>query len=453
MSDLYKIIKQLQETQGNNAKLAILRENKDNVLLREYMKAVYDPAINYYITKIPPAKAEDVADFDLELIHHIVDNIAGRVFTGDRAKQALKSYNAGMSEEGQELLKLLIKRSIGASVGETMVLKTWPGLFFVPPYMRCSLMDDKIKAKFEKESNFFIQLKADGSFAYLYVDSFTKDNQVITRNGNKYPKALADRLAENLSDGVYVGELEVFVHKTAHDGKYIELLDRKTGNGILNSILQGDESELDNYEVFMSAWDLLAHEEFEDGESSKLYATRWDELTRSVFTAPYVNEIDTRIVSSLEEAYKVYSEYTVAGKEGAVIKTCTHKWKDGTSKECVKLKIEFEAEYVVTGAYEGEGKAAGMLGGIDCQSSDGKIKFSCGSGFTDEQRKKYWDGSLTGRVVTIKANDVVTKRDSDTASLFLPIFVEFRDDKQNVGADSYERVIEQLNACKGISVK
>jgi len=40
MPTLYEIIKSLQTTQGSNAKQAILDANKNNELLREYMKAV-----------------------------------------------------------------------------------------------------------------------------------------------------------------------------------------------------------------------------------------------------------------------------------------------------------------------------------------------------------------------------------------------------------------------------
>lgn len=449
MSDLYSIIKQLQEAQGSNAKQAILNANKDNELLREYMKAVYDPAINYYQTKIlkPKNFSKDNLEFGKGALIEL-KSLSQRKITGNLAKDCLSNLYSLYDEDGRYLIELVIKRSIGASVGETMVLKTWPGLFFVPPYMRCSLMDEKVKAKFKNESDFFVQLKADGSFAYLVVDHFN-GHRVVTRNGNTYPTELAKHLAGNLPDGAYVGELEVYQQTCYQDT--LELLDRKTGNGKLNSLLQGDVDILDQYEVFMSAWDYLSLEEFEQGKSEDGYAKRFDDLCYHLEKSPYVDVIETHIVNSLEEAYKIYSDYTSNGYEGAIIKTCTHKWKDGTSKECVKLKIEFEAEYVITGYYEGEGKAEGMLGGLSCQSSDGVVKFNVGSGFNDEQRKHFWSirEDLVGKVVTIKANDVVTKRGSEDVSLFLPIFQFFRPDKSE--ADSYHRVMQQLNAVKGIS--
>ena len=462
MNNLYSIIKQLQDTQGTKAKQSILDTHKDNEELREYMKAVYDPSINYYQTKVKAApKVPPVGTFKgyaiaqltvepksfIDIVKAIVENLAGRKITGNKAVEWLSDIHYCLDEDRKKLIELLIKRSIGAGVGDTMVLKTWPDLYFVPPYMRCSLLDDKIRAKFDKQDKFAVQLKADGSFAYLLVDNFNKNYEVITRNGNHYPTEFAKELSCNLPDGVYVGELEVYER---FDNNCV-LLDRKTGNGILNSILQGDLTKLDDNVVFMSAWDVLSIEEFVEGYSDIPYTNRFDDLCYFAEKGARIDVIETHFVESMEEAFKIYQDFLAQGKEGAVIKTLTHKWKDGTSKECVKLKIEFEAEYVITGLYEGEGKAAGMLGGFHCESSDGRIKFSVGSGFTDEQRKLFWSNTsewgLIGKVVTVKANDIVESKNSDSYSLFLPIFVEVRTDKNS--ADTYEQVKYMLKACRG----
>lgn len=450
--NLYQIVKSLQDAKGNLAKQAILDENKDNELLREFMKATYDPAINYYITKVPAAKAEDVADFDLELIQFIVAYIGGRVYTGDAAKGRLKAFSACLNEEGQELLKLLIKRSIGASVGETMVLKTWPDLIFIPPYQRCSLMDDKIKAKFDGLKSFYVQPKLDGSFAYAVKD-VASPSEVITRAGSKYPTWFSERLLSEAPEGfVWVGEIEVY--KTVDQPASEEvLLSRQEGNGILNSVLQsGNEEEFEGLIFRLTAWDILTVDEFELEYTTVSYKVRLENLYNSYeeYEMPNILPIQTHTVWSVKEAYGIYSQFTQAGLEGAVIKNPAFIWKNGTSKEQVKLKIAFEADYVITGYYEGEGKAKGMLGGVSGATSDGKIQFNCGSGFSDDLRKYLWSirEELPGKIFTAIANDVVSKRDSNVKSLFLPIFSEIREDKKIVKADSYERVMEQLEASK-----
>ena len=158
--------------------------------------------------------------------------------------------------------------------------------------------------------------------------------------------------------------------------------------------------------------------------------------------------VDTYTVNSLEQAYTIYSKYTAQGLEGVVIKTKDFKWSSGTSKECVKLKIEFECDLEVVAITEGTGKASNMMGSITLKSSDGIIVTDCGSGFSDKDRQEWWWGRVNriGSIVTVKANDIISKRDSDVKSLFLPIFLEHRLDKAE--ADSYTRCVEQLEAAK-----
>jgi hypothetical protein len=54
-----------------------------------------------------------------------------------------------------------------------------------------------------------------------------------------------------------------------------------------------------------------------------------------------------------------------------------------------------------------------------------------GTGFDDEQRKEYWSNrnSLKGNIVAVQYNAKIKSKSNDLGSLFLPVFVEMRDDK------------------------
>ena len=69
-----------------------------------------------------------------------------------------------------------------------------------------------------------------------------------------------------------------------------------------------------------------------------------------------------------------------------------------------------------------------MLGNLICESADGAVKVSVGSGLTDLQRKEFANENLVDRIVAIKYNSRIKNKLGDE-SLFLPIFVEIRDDK------------------------
>lgn len=447
---LYDIVKSLQNAQGSLNKQTILMQHKDDKLFKEYMRAVYDPAINYYQKKIPKyKKALPHTSSLIESRLHDLLPLTEREVTGDAAVKYLFNLFNRDSLEGQELLELIINRSIGASVGDTMVLKTWPDLYFTVPYQRCSLLDTKAKEKFSKLPLMYVQEKCDGSFLYLAKEA-GKAPEAITRAGSRYPKEFAQKLAEGVPDGfVLIGELLVYEDVSTH-GDYV-LLDRQTGNGILNSILKGGEVD-GKYEFKMKAWDCISPEEFKAGRSKMEYM---DRLT-SLFYMYDCNEpknvepLKNKAVKTLEEAYTIYSDFTAQGSEGAVLKTPDFIWKDGTSKDCVKMKVEFEIDLEITHVTEGTGKAAGMMGSVGVKTSEGGLTSDVGTGWSDDMRKYIWEirEDVPGKILALKANDIISKRGSETKSLFLPVAIEIRLDKTE--ADSLEQCEKILASAKGL---
>ena len=111
-------------------------------------------------------------------------------------------------------------------------------------------------------------------------------------------------------------------------------------------------------------------------------------------------------------------------------------WEDKRSKTQIKFKGELECDLKIVGIEEGTGKYAGMLGAIQCESADGVIKVSVGSGFKDEQRKTLGK-EVIGKIAAIKYNMRI-KNKAGEESLFLPIVLEIRDDKEV--ADSSEDI-------------
>ncbi len=447
---LFEIVKSLQEAQGNIAKQAILMQHKDNALFKEYMRAVYDPSINYWQKKLRHSDLKTwsgTQEFAAIDIHFMLNEIADRRVTGLAAEASLNGFVSALNNEGRELIQLMLNRSIGASVGDTMVLKTWPDLYFTVPYQRCSLLDAKAKEKFSKLPLMYVQEKCDGSFLYL-VKEAGKAPEAITRAGSKYPKEFSAMLASGVPEGVVlIGELLVYPHFYAP----YEPCNRQVGNGMLNSILKGGEVDA-NFDYKMTAWDILTPEEFKAGKSEYTYDDRLTELqyVTDYDTANNISFVNTTPVSTLEEAYKIYSDFTAQGKEGAVLKTGSFLWKDGTSKDCVKMKVEFEIDLKITGVVEGSGKASGMMGALQLTSSCGGLTTDVGTGFTDDMRKVFWmcKHDMVGKIVSIKANDIISKRDRDTKSLFLPVFIEERLDK--TVADSLEDCQRILDAAKGL---
>jgi hypothetical protein len=441
---LYKIIESLKSASGSNAKQAILTEHKDNELFKEFMRVTYDPAISYFISKCP-IRTHDFSEyaFSKGTIDALVFTLAGRDLTGGWAAKWLQNLVNSLNSEGQELLKLLINRSVGAGVGDTLVLKVFPKLFFVPAYMRCSLVNEKTLKPFMTGEMFALQKKADGQYCSLYTS-----RKAYTRAGNAYPDWLVSQLLTGQKSymslkRVILGEVLVCEKSSGN------VLNRQVGNGLINSALKGaDFSEFKDYEFFMECWDMLTEEEFEMGYSDTPYDRRFKDMTDIVeWEMENVLVIQTYFIDTMEEAYALNGGLMCEGFEGSVIKTLTHKWRSHTSPFNVKLKVVFEIDLEVEEIVEGSGKYVGMMGAVKLKSRCGKLRTDVGTGFSDQQRKDIFEFGLP-KIVTIKANDIIGKRGSDTFSCFLPVFLEARLDK--TVADTYDECVAQLNAAKGI---
>ena len=177
---VYEIITGLQAAKGTKAKSAILLENAGNIELNSYLRAVFEPTVNYYIAKM---KFEETPEGDVANLGswlNLMDKLASREVTGNEARNYLQGVYNALNNEQRVLLKLLINRNIKAGVAAGSINKVMPGLIREVPYQRCCLPKDSNLSKLDWSKGVIVQLKADGSFANMYTGG---QPIVETRNG------------------------------------------------------------------------------------------------------------------------------------------------------------------------------------------------------------------------------------------------------------------------------
>ncbi|MBX0361378.1 DNA ligase, partial [Acinetobacter baumannii] len=234
-------------------------------------------------------------------------------------------------------------------------------------------------------------------------------------------------------------------------------LPREIGNGILNSVLKGGKFA-ENERPIYKVWDFIPFEAVvPKGVFKAPYANRFRALFNMVKGGKYIRIIETRIVNSLSEAYKHCEEKLLLGKEGTVIKNSTAIWKDGTSKEQIKLKLEADCELEVVGINEGKAgsKNEGRAGALSCKSACGQLIVDVA--VKNEKLRDELDANpedWIGRIITVRSNTILKpSASSPNYSLFLPRMVEdcYRLDK--TVADDLARIYEQFdNAIKNVQV-
>lgn len=443
---VYEIITGLQAAKGTKAKSAILLENAGNIELNSYLRAVFEPTVNYYIAKMQFEETPegDVANLGSWL--NLMDKLASREVTGNEARNYLQGVYNALNNEQRVLLKLLINRNIKAGVAAGSINKVMPGLIREVPYQRACLPKDSNLSKLDWSKGIIVQLKADGSFANMYTGS---QPIVETRNGNIYQYGL-DKLREALklipAGETLHGELLVRDLRTG------EILPRHKGNGILNAISQDGEVD-ENYEVVADVWDVVPTSVMvPKGRCLTPYRDRLDRVREIVGVinkqvAGVIQVIETHVVYSRKEAKVIYVQVRDRGLEGTVIKNPEAIWLDGDNPDQIKEKVEVEVDLVIRGFNQGDpdGKYANTLGSLICESEDGLVRVGV-SGMTDADRHDFWNNRefYEGMVITVVINGFMYNSDKgETDSLFLPRIVEKRFDK--TAGDTRERIIQIID--------
>jgi len=434
---IYEIIKELNSDNGSNYKIEVLKKHKDNKLFKDVLEMTYDRVkytygvTNAQIEKFTP---EDI-DLPLNLefaLASLKSNLCTRKYTGHAALQLAANLRHNLSNHGDKIVfDLIINRDLKANIGKTIINKVFKGLITKPVYMRCDTYNQKTAKNISYPA--LVQLKADGTYR-----EFTVENGNVTarsRSGEEYEYPILFNALKFYPDGVYVGELTVRGHK-----------DRAKGNGLINS----DNPPHDD--IMLDLWDMISLEEYAKAAKKDKkdpcttpYMERWTELNTVEFNLPHKNIriIEAFVVENLQEALEATSNWMNSGYEGAILKDTSGVFKDGTSKQQLKLKLEISAEMRCTGFQEGTKgtKREGKVGSIIFSNDEGTIKGKC-SGFTDKELDFFTEkqDELIGKIMEVQFNDLTKAEHNDFYALSHPRFIEWRDDKNET--DTLEKVFK-----------
>lgn len=413
-------------------------------------------------------------------VFDLLDALQKRTISGDKGKAIAgwllneqffdsPEMAAGVKTETAHLFELIVNKNLECGINSSTINKACKGLIPEYPYMRCSGVSNlsgKSAQDWLKAGNTVIsQEKMDGMFVNLNVEN--GGISLMSRNGSPYPeqhpafeqlRTAADKLDEGYQ---YHGEFLI-------TDKAGNILPREQGNGIFNSILKnpnfvkqdgglfGESFVPDGsfdpkkHQVLFVVWDkiplaLTLEDKPEKSPLNQDYILRLESLSGQIESLgnPAIRLVETMTFDSLQKAQEHFESVLQRGGEGIICKLAHAKWKDGTSAQQIKLKVDFSVDLEICGFMEGNGKYKGNLGSVECRTSDGLLKVSV-SGFNDKERMEIWQNrdSYMGKIMEVQANCILSSRSNDTKSLFLPRFVEIRTDKSQ--ADSLERVEQQF---------
>jgi ATP-dependent DNA ligase len=433
MSQIYTIVDQLASDNSRLAKEAILIKNKNNDLLKRVFHLALDPFTQFYIRKIPNYEVSNKKSL-VEALDQL-ELLSSRALTGNAAIDHLQTTLGSLSNEDAKIIERIIAKDMRCGVSEATVNKIWPGTIPSYPVMLASGYDQKLVDKIKFPA--YVQLKLDG-MRFNAIAKLGKEGTTVefrSRNGkeltipNKSFSVPFATMAEFWGcDMIFDGELLI----ADFDGKPVN---RQTGNGILSKAIKGTMSETEALNIRATLWDAVTFETFSKGVDTEPYNIRLAKLSNAISDCKgkksqlrhYIELVWNKEVNDLATAQKIFELFLSQGQEGTILKSKDGIWEDKRSKTQIKFKGELECELKVVDWEEGTGKNVGRLGALVCESSDGVIRVNVGSGYSDEQRDEYTK-KVIGKIVTVKYNARI-KDKSGVESLFLPVFIELREDK------------------------
>jgi hypothetical protein len=425
--NLNQFFESLAANPSRNFKIEQLEAHSDNEILREVVRLALDPFTNFYIRKIPRYMTDAVPTRTLGQALNDLFDLSSRSVTGNDAIDWLTDILETLPIDDAKVIERIIQKDLKCGVQVSTANTVWSGLVHEYPVMLCSPFEEKLVNKIKFPA--YVQLKMDG----MRFNAIVRDGKVEFRSRNGKEIQLLGNLEKEFAalagdiDCVFDGELMVM------DPLDYQFMDRQTGNGILNKANKGTISAKEASMVHATVWDVIPYIYFVDGYCPTPYSTRFSSVKTLIEKQSSKDKkiwlVTSDIVNTLDEAQTIFEGYLAQGLEGIILKDGSGVWEDKRAKHQIKFKGELECDLKIVAVEEGTGKYAGMLGAIKCESADGVIKVSVGSGFTDQQRKDLWGQHIVDKIAAIKYNMRIKNKVGEE-SLFLPIVLEIRDDKE-----------------------
>jgi len=323
----------------------------------------------------------------------------------------------------KSLMKILTKR-MNVGIGAKLINKA-VGKELIPDPSLMLATDDQ--AEIGKWDKIYCEEKYDG-VRVIAIKNDNGDFSFFTRAFNELDSSKLKNISNELKKAS--GSLTGFFF----DG---ELTDhnRKSVSGKVTQILKGTAPENIDESFLFNVFDVVASSVLDLGIGTVPYTER-RKLLSTLISENLSENSCVRLgqmwqVESMDQILSIYKRIVDDGGEGVICKN-DHFYECKRSKSWVKLKEVNDCDLVITGWYPGEGKREGMIGGFFCEDKTRQVKVKVGSGFTDNDLKFLSDNpdSFIGKIAAIQYNVVISDK-HDNWSLFLPRFVEIRNDKDS----------------------
>ena len=393
MTELQDFIDEMRSTSSATEKTAIIA--RSSTFIHKVLEATYNPYKQYYVTSKTCKKNSDKCYYDSGDLFpfELLDQLSDRKFTGHEAIALVNGFVENTAYG--ELLYRIIDKNLDIRAGDKVINKAVPGLI---PTFSVALAQE-YKGKCDWNDSWYASRKLDG-VRCLAVTDFEGKCTLYSRMGkelttlNKVKDAIE---ATNIINTVFDGEICL----VDEDGN-------EDFQGVMKQLRRKDH-QIEN-PVFM-IFDMIHKPDFENQKSKEILSERLAKLRGWLNGRNIVNST-LRYCQQYEitgdEHFDKWGQMASDNKwEGFMVRKDV-AYEGKRSKNLQKVKKFYDAEYEVLGfdidnhevVRDGKSVSMTMLSQVWIEHKGYLVKV--GSGFTQEQRLEYMDGSIVGKTITVQ---------------------------------------------------
>jgi DNA ligase-1 len=423
MIELFNFINEMRNTSSATDKIAII--TRSSTFIHNVLEATYNPYKQYHVTSKTCKKNNDLLDkttFDFMDgdIFKLLNSLTRREFTGHKA---IGIINGFVDYNGQIIYKI-IDKDLDIRVGAKIINKAVPGLI---PTFNVALAQS-YEGKCDWNDRWWVSRKLDGVRCLAITDE-EGQCKLYSRMGKEFTTLdkVKDAIeATGIINSVFDGEICLVDEKGNEDFQ-----------GIMKQLRRKDH-QIENpaYMIF----DMLHKPNFDKGKSTDILSDRLCKL-RGWLQGRFINNNILRYTEQFQitdnDHFNYWSEMSnQEGWEGVMLrKDVTYEGK--RTKNLLKVKKFHDAEYTVVDfdiddhevVRDGKSVTLQLLAQVYIEHKGHRVKV--GSGFTQEQRLQYMDGSIVGKIITVQYFEE-TKNDKGGISLRFPTMKHVHGDKREM---------------------
>ena len=419
MNELTNFIDAMCATSSATEKIQIIK-NADRHI-HTMLEYVYNPFKQYHVTSKTCIKNKDKITKHNYSLFELLDKLTNREYTGHEAIGLINGMAEGKFDP---YIYKMIDKDLGIRAGDSIINKAVPGLI---PTFKVALAKEH-DGKCDWSEGWLASRKLDG-VRCLAVVNFEGECTLYSRMGkelttlNKVKEAIE---ASGIINTVFDGEICLVDENGDEDFQ-----------GIMKQLRRKDH-QIENpaYMIF----DMLHKPNFDVHKGGPILSQRLGAL-RSFLTGRYITDNTLRYTEQFQitdnDHFNYWSEMSnQEGWEGVMLrKDVTYEGK--RTKNLLKVKKFHDAEYTVVDfdiddhevVRDGKSVTLQLLAQVYIEHKGHRVKV--GSGFTQEQRLQYMDGSIVGKIITVQYFEE-TKNDKGGISLRFPTMKHVHGDKREM---------------------